>query len=87
MGMSKHAAQPKDGSITRQCDGTPVDGTSDRDYPLQARCRTCNRLTTAETPQDAGWKHAAISTRESAVSAEASSENDEGKHQAERAAS
>ena len=67
MGMTKHPARPKDGTITRQNDGTPADGTSDDDYPLQAECQSCNRVLTVKTPQDTRWRHAGTSTRKPAA--------------------
>ena len=63
MGMYKHETLPKDGSITRESDGAPVDGTDDNDYPLQARCRSCNRALTAKTADDTRWKHAGARPR------------------------
>ena len=63
MGMNKHPARPKDTTITRHSDGTPADPTDSDDYPLQAECQSCNRVITAQTPQDTHWKHAGTSTR------------------------
>jgi hypothetical protein len=62
MGMRKHDALPKlDGEegLLRERDREPVDGKTPADYPLLARCQSCNREIRIESYLGSGWKHTA----------------------------
>jgi hypothetical protein len=57
MGMYRHDALPKPGSVTRESDGATVDGSTPADYPLLATCGPCNRQIRITASQGTDWKH------------------------------
>lgn len=56
--MYRHHAMPTPGSMIRDGDRQPVDGNTPADYPLLARCKSCNREIRIEAAVGSGWMHA-----------------------------
>jgi hypothetical protein len=63
VGMRKHDATPRQGTMIRERDRAPADSGTPGDYPLVARCESCDREIRIEaaTPRirRGGWRHTA----------------------------
>jgi hypothetical protein len=59
MGMYRHEAAPKNGTLRSENSGKETDGKTPACYPLTAKCKSCNRDIRLKAYQGEGWKHAA----------------------------
>ena len=59
MGMYRHDALPKNGTLRTENGGKPTDGRTPAHYPLLATCNSCNRQIRLSAYQGSGWKHVA----------------------------
>jgi hypothetical protein len=59
MGMYRHDAMPKPGTLRSEASGQPTDGRTPALYPMTATCKSCNRRIRLKAYQGEGWKHAA----------------------------
>jgi hypothetical protein len=60
MGMYRHDATPKPGTLRSEASGQPTDGRTPARYPLTATCTSCNRAIRLNAYQGEGWKHTAV---------------------------
>jgi hypothetical protein len=59
MGMYRHDAAPKNGTLRSQDSGKETDGKTPALYPLTATCQSCNREIRLTAYQGEGWMHTA----------------------------
>jgi len=59
MGMYRHDAAPKNGTLRSENSGKATDGKTPAHYPLTATCQSCNREIRLKAYQGEGWTHAA----------------------------
>jgi hypothetical protein len=59
MGMYRHDATPKPGTLRSEADRQPTDGRTPARYPLIATCTSCHRRIRLKAYQGEGWKHTA----------------------------